>query len=138
MVIIHVDHLKDKKLASLDKITADTIKRKQRWHQQVQQGLSEVISPPVSSQNSARIPLTNAGGGESGGLEMFNHDRGIPSAQSFDEDSTMEVDGFAVGGGGEPRLWHEGREGEEGGMETRELPSFRFEGDEDSEGEMKR
>lgn len=135
------DHLKEKKkLASLDKITADTIKRKQRWHQQMQQGLAEITSPPVSStssslsQNSTRIPPTSASGGESGVVEMFNHEGGIPSAQSFDGESMMEVDG----GGGEPRPWQEKEEGGGSRMEARELPSFRFEDDEDSEGEMNR
>ena len=137
------DHLKEKKLASLDKITADTIKRKQRWHQQMQQGLSDITSPPISStdstpsQNSTRMPLTSASGGEGGAVEMFNHERGTPSTQRFGEESMMEVDG----GGGKPRPWQEEEEKEEGGagrMETRELPSFRFEDDEDSEGEMNR
>ena len=142
------DHLKEKKLASLDKITADTVKRKQRWHQQMQQGLSEITSPPLSStssnlsQTSTRITPASAGGGGSGVGETFNHDRGLPSAQSFDEDYLMEVDRGGGGGGGEPRPWQEEEgEGEEGGagkMDTRELPSFRFEDDEDSEGEMNR
>ena len=138
------DHLKEKKLASLDKITADTIKRKQRWHQQMQQGHSEITSPPVSSissLNSTRIPATpqteHPTGIGAGGI--FNHERDIPSAQSFGEEgSMMEVDGLAGGGGGEPRPWQEEeeREGGAGQMEERELPSFRFEDDEDSEGEM--
>ena len=113
----------------------------------MQQGLSEITSPPLSStssnlsQNSTRITPASASGGGSGIGETFNHDRGLPSAQSFDEDYLMEVD-KGGGEGGEPRPWQgeegEGEEGAAGKMDTRGLPSFRFEDDEDSEGEMNR
>ena len=106
----------------------------------MQQGLSEVTSPPFSSTpsspslNSTRIPPSSASGGEGGVVETFNHDRGVPGAQSFDEESMMEVDG----GREERQPWQEEEEGGVSRMDTTELPSFRFDDDDDSEGEMNR
>ena len=87
------------------------------------------VHPTMSANLQTEHP---AGGGI--GVEMFNDERGIPDVQSGDEEvSIMEVDRV---GRGESRQWQQD-EGE-ARREARELPSFRFEDDEDSEGEMNR
>ena len=113
----------------------------------MQQGATETTTSPtihssVSSKASSATPqtehsTTNAVHG-SGDVGVFNHDRGL--LPSGNEDVLqMEVDGLLRGG---ERPWQQEGEEEEkdGQMEAKEpqLPSFRFEDDEDSEGEMNR
>ena len=118
------DHLKEKRLASLDKITADTIKSKQRWHQQLHHraGHPNEAPPPASvttttlTHNSSKAAEMMTGvDHRTDGLKVVNNDRGR------EEDEEMEI----------------GVSEHQGAGHT-ELPSFRFDEDENSDGEMNR
>ena len=121
------DHLKEKRLASLDKITADTIKSKQRWHQQFQHGGDApspvAITTTSLTHNSSEAAEVSGADHQTDGVGVFNNDRGRGENHTDEE---MEVDGVG------------GSELEQPGVENVELPSFRFDEDEDSDGEINR
>ena len=120
-------------MASLEKITADSIKRKQRWQHQIQQDINNVasVSPTHSTsltslqhshQLAGRPNAPLADHRTENSKTLANNDRGGSSVPHGDRDldSMMEVDGVGESKS-EPHL-----------------PSFRFDEDEDSDGELNR
>lgn len=129
------DHHKEKKLASLEQITADTIKRKQRWQHQMQQEINSISenSFPACSPSSSSTSIPNSGTPTTlqtdhlaAGVKVLNRD-GVRVSPHADEVSRMEVDGV---GKGVQELQQGARSGE--------IPSFQFDEDDDSEGEVGR